>query len=206
MNEQNITFTSENIISAFGIIIDDRFEHEMEPDNGYFSISSKFSITKKNQSEGSRECFVTDNYQDVSNPYIVAFIKTELNKDGTFITAIDFNNQEITNLLKVSNRYLEVYKLIYDIKEFNKSDKVELVFIAEYKFTDSLVISRIYCEKIKLFEYNEDYQSPVESSVHYFVNYFLKSLNIECIDEHTDMEKLYPLIEMQRTINHMESI
>lgn len=206
MHEQNIKFTSENIVSAFGIIIDDRFEYEMEQDNGYFVISSKFTITKKNQSEGSCECFVSDNYEDASNPYIVALIKTDFNKDGVFTTAIDFNNQDITNSLKVSNRYLEVYKLIYDIKEFNKSDKVDLVFIAEYKFTDRLVVSSIHCEKIKLFEYSDDYKSPIETSVHYFVNYFLKSLDIDCIDEHTDMEKLYPLIEMQKTINHMEII
>lgn len=206
MNERNIIFTPENIISTFGLVIDDHFEHEIEQANGSFLISSKFSITKKNQTEKSKACFASDNYEYTFNPCIVALIKTELNKDGSFTTAIDFNNQDITKLLKVSNSYLEVYKRMYDIKEFNKYDEVDLVFMAEYKFTDELTMSRVYCQKIKFLEYVDDYQGPVETDVCYFVNDFLKSLDIECIDENTNMERLYPLIEMQRIINHMERI
>jgi hypothetical protein len=206
MNERNIIFTPENIISTFGLVIDDRFQYDIEQSNGSFLISSKFSITKKNQSKKSDDCFSTDNYEDVLNPCIVALVNTNFNKDGSFTTAIDFNNQAISNLLKVSNRYLEVYKLMYDIKEFNKYDKVDLVFIADYEFTNKLTMSHVYCQKIKFLEYVDDYQGPIETDVHYFVNDFLKSLDIACINEHTDMDKLYPLIEMQRTINHMVRI
>lgn len=206
MNESNIIFTPENIISTFGIVMDDNFEYEMEQSNGSFLISSKFSITKKNQSKKSNDCFLTDNYEDVLNPCIVALVNTNFNKDGSFTTAIEFNNQSINTLLKVSNRYLDVYMRMYDIKAFTDKYKVVLVFIADYEIIDGLSMTSVYCQRIKLFEIIEDYEGPVETNVSYFVNDFLKSLDIECIDENTNMEKLYPLIDMQRTINHMERI
>jgi hypothetical protein len=95
---------------------------------------------------------------------------------------------------------------MYDIKAFTDKYKVDLVFIADYEMINSLSMTSVYCQRIKLFETIEDYEGPVETNVSYFVNDFIKNFNMECIDEHTDMEKLYPLIEMQRTINHMERI
>ena len=206
MNERNIVCTPENIISTFGLIMDNGFEHEMEYANGSFHITSKFTIKKKHHLHESTDCFLTDNYEDSLNPCIFALFKTNLNTDGSFITVIGSNNPLITTLVQVSNKYLDVYMRMYDIQSFTDKYKVDLVFIADYKMINGLSMTSVYCQRIKLFETIDDYEGPVETNVSYFVNDFIKNFNMECIDEHTDMEKPYPLIEMQRTINHMERI
>jgi hypothetical protein len=212
MNESNIIVTPENIISTFGVVMDEGLPYAtgLAYDNwrklSKFSLSfygNHFVIKKKNE---AFDCFFTSNFENSTTPFIAVHIIAEISNNGTFTTSVGFNNKIISTLLEVNHRYLKVYNLIHDIKEFNYNEKIDLSFIAfivSNEVTDELSITSIKHPQLDILDADCE---QVEANICCKVDIFLKSLDIEYIDENTDMEKLYPLIEMQRSINHMARI
>jgi hypothetical protein len=202
MNERQNIFTSENIISTLGIKIDDSLECELDYSNGSFAIASKFLVKNKNNDD---VYFEADNYEDTAAPCFLGRVKTVLDKNGQVTTAIDIDNEQMKTIVKVCNRYLKVYRLMYDIKEFGVDDTVYLSFLADYLSFSPLTLEKLTCSRISLVSNHMAY-GPLETNVNAFVNEFLGDLNIKFLDENTDMDALYPLVEMQKTIKHMERI
>jgi hypothetical protein len=212
MSERNILCTPENIISAFGVVMDEGLPYAtgLAYDNwrtfSQFSLSfygNHLVIKKKNE---AFDCFFTSNFEASITPFIAVHIIAEISNNGTFTTSVGFNNKTISTLLEVNNRYLKVYNLIHDIKEFNDNQKIGLSFIAfivSDEVTDGLATTSIKHPKLDILDADGE---QVEANICCNVDIFLKDLDIEYIDENTDMEKLYPLIEMQRSINHMKRI
>ena len=209
MSENIFILNKENMISAFGITINDDY---------------RLSFKKNN-----KKTELQLNIESKSKPYIgyLLSIKNFENKGITTsmvqstvqfthddVVTLDFelNHPKIQNLMKSVCHYMKVFMLMTHRDILWDSEQISLVLLTTYKQTDTLSLDTV---SIGLLEFVEHFYTVVndeevveykETDVQVEVDNFLASMNFKKIDEDTNISSLLESIKEQLSVKTNEVI
>lgn len=204
MNENIVVLNKENMISAFGITINDDYNIKFEPDSQAIDITSRFFI-ESHASPYSDAYIASDNFENTDTPGFVALLPTILSKEGVVTLKLTTESPYIKDIMTLVNHYVKFFMVINSTVVLI-AHRIHLEIMADYILNDSVTIGNV---KILNLVLNSPYESNIQMKDRYIqdeVNAYLSKIGIDEININTDIDNLMELVKRQLILDCMVKI
>jgi len=205
MNQNNVIFNAENLISTLGIKNPEQYVIEYESDPKAVDITANFFVNAK--SKVHNNLMAADIFENTANPGFQAILKCALSADGTVVFNVEFDSPEMNQLLILINQYMQLYKVIADRTLFQPCiEFISLVIMGDYTNGVDLSLDRVYISSLQISVPFESNYNRKFIDIDYVVNEYLEKMELNRLPEHIDFEHLALLVNMQKNLDDMVRI
>lgn len=205
MSENIVVLNKENMISAFGITINDDYKISFKNKKNNKKTKSEFNIESKSEPYLGYLLSI-NNFENEGITTSCVQSNVKFTPDGVVTLNFKLNHPEIQNLMKSVCHYMKVFMLMTHRDILLDSEQISLVLLTTYKQTDTLSLDTV---SIGLLEFVEPVYTVVdeeevveykETDVQVEVDNFLATMNLRKIDEDTDIYSLLESIKEQFSV------
>lgn len=215
MNQNNIIFSSENILDTMGISHSDDYAIEFERDYDSYDITANLIISTSKTKECSYSSFLMGCTicENSNNPGFMALLKTNIQADGSVTLKVGMNSPKMIELMKLINQYVKFFMIISTFPQFQDDYSIEITITADYTHTDTLTLNCIhlsflsFISRVKNKNYGyQDVTTNIENTVDEYLLKIGRDKLCNEMKKTTNMDLLFEQVKMQKIIDEMVRI